>query len=224
MCCTRLSGNTGRKNDAKNCHLRTIAQVCRAESLQLACIDNRKKNLLSSNISSTCPHSRLTSGWDQLGSLGHPTNFNGFRVLALLLQRCRSPEANQTLHDVWPSPGLLEYIYIYIYFFFRGLLPPDGISPHAEFSFRPSLVFSYIGSITAQHSSGRVSQTLRHGTRNGITELSQRAPPIFGWVAITLGIGPHSNLWSPYVIGRPYIYFHAVVCSSFFFLSFFFLA
>ena len=34
-----------------------------------------------------------------------------------------------------------------------------------------------------------VSQT------SGITELSQTAPPIFGWAAsITLGIGPHSNL------------------------------
>jgi len=31
-----------------------------------------------------------------------------------------------------------------------------------------------------------VSQTLRHGTRNGITELLQTAPPIFSWVAITL--------------------------------------
>jgi len=41
-----------------------------------------------------------------------------------------------------------------------------------------------------------VSQTLRRGTRNGITELSQRAPPIFGWAPITLGIGPHSSsLW-----------------------------
>jgi len=39
-----------------------------------------------------------------------------------------------------------------------------------------------------------VSQTLWHGTRNGITELSLRAPPIFGWTAITLGIGPHSSL------------------------------
>jgi len=37
-----------------------------------------------------------------------------------------------------------------------------------------------------------VSQTLRHGTRNGITELSHRAPPIFGRAAITLGIGPRS--------------------------------
>jgi len=33
-----------------------------------------------------------------------------------------------------------------------------------------------------------VSQTLRRGTRNGITELSQRAPLTFGWAAITLGI------------------------------------
>ena len=35
MCCTRLAGNTGRKNDAKNRHLRTIAQLCRAISSQL---------------------------------------------------------------------------------------------------------------------------------------------------------------------------------------------
>jgi len=38
-----------------------------------------------------------------------------------------------------------------------------------------------------------VRQTLWRGTGNGITELSQRAPPIFGWAAITLGIGPHSS-------------------------------
>ena len=39
-----------------------------------------------------------------------------------------------------------------------------------------------------------VSETMRRRTRNGITELTQRAPPIFGWAAITLGIGPHSSL------------------------------
>ena len=38
-----------------------------------------------------------------------------------------------------------------------------------------------------------LSQTLPRGTRNGITELSQRAPPIFGWAAIMLGVGPHSS-------------------------------
>jgi len=42
------------------------------------------------------------------GVWGTPVNFNGFRVLASLLQRRRSPEVNQTLHDVWPSHGLLH--------------------------------------------------------------------------------------------------------------------
>ena len=54
-----------------------------------ACIDNPKKNLLSSNISSTCPHNmvnlRPTSGWDRFVSLGTLGNFNGFRVWAALL-------------------------------------------------------------------------------------------------------------------------------------------
>jgi len=44
---------------------------------------------------------------------GAPANFNGFRVLASLLQRRRWTEANQTLHDVWPSPVRLHYIYIF---------------------------------------------------------------------------------------------------------------
>jgi len=42
-----------------------------------------------------------------------PGNFNGFRVLASLLQRRCSTEANQTLHNVWPLPGLVDYIYIF---------------------------------------------------------------------------------------------------------------
>jgi len=53
-------------------------------------------------------------GWRVWGT---PANFNGFRVLASLLQRRQSPEDNQILHDVCPSPGLVDYIYIYIYTF-----------------------------------------------------------------------------------------------------------
>jgi len=52
-------------------------------------IDNRKKNLLSSNISSTCPHNMVNFGplAAEILSLvwGTPGNFNGFRVLAALL-------------------------------------------------------------------------------------------------------------------------------------------
>jgi len=76
----------------------------------------------------------------------------------------------------------------------------------ANFNLRPSLAFSYIGSVTARHSSsGRQPQTLRHDARNGIAELSQRAPLIFCWAAITLGTGPHSSLcygcvWRTYAV------------------------
>jgi len=37
----------------------------------------------------------------------------GFGVLASLLNSHRSTEVNQTLHDVWPSPGLVHYIYTF---------------------------------------------------------------------------------------------------------------
>ena len=100
-------------------------------------IDNRKKNLLSSNISSTCPHNMVNFGQlaaDVLSLVwGTPANFNGFRVLVTLLQRRRSTEVNQTLHYIWPSPGLVRYIH------FRDLLPPDGILPRAKFTLCPSM-------------------------------------------------------------------------------------
>ena len=92
---------------------------------------------------------------DEIGSgvWGTPANFNGFRVLPSLLQRRRSPEANQTLHDVWPSHGLVHYIYI-----FGGSCPLTEFCPvqYSLYSVRPSLAFSRIGSVTArQFSSGR---------------------------------------------------------------------
>ena len=73
--------------------------------------------MLNSNISPTCPHNMANFGprttetsWRVWGT---PANFNGFRVLALLLQRRLSPEVNQTLHDLWPSPALIYYICIF---------------------------------------------------------------------------------------------------------------
>jgi len=41
----------------------------------------------------------------------------------------------------------------YTIYGFRGLLPTNGILPGAEFTLRPSLALSYIGSVTARHSS-----------------------------------------------------------------------
>jgi len=89
MCCTRLAGNTGRKNDAKNRHLRTVAQVSRAISSQLRHASTIGKTFLSSNISPTCSYNMVNFGplATEIVSLvwGTPANFNGFGVLAALL-------------------------------------------------------------------------------------------------------------------------------------------
>ena len=85
MCCARLAGNAGPKNR----HLDTIAQLCRAISSQLRHISTIGKNVLSSNISSICPHNMVNFGplTAEIGSgvWGTPTNFNGFCFLAALL-------------------------------------------------------------------------------------------------------------------------------------------
>jgi len=76
-----------------------------------------------------------------------PANFYGFRVFASLPQRRRSSEATK-LCTMFGR--LLSW---YITHTFSGALAPDGILSGAEFTLRPSLAFSYIGSITARHSS-----------------------------------------------------------------------
>ena len=101
MCCTRLAENTGRKKVTKNRQQGTIAQLCRAISSQLRHVLTIGKNLLSSNISSRCPHNvvnfgSLTAEIDS-GVWGTPANLNGFRVLAALLHGSRVVGVSQTL-------------------------------------------------------------------------------------------------------------------------------
>jgi len=156
MCCTRLAANTGRKKSSTICHLGAFAQLCWAISLQLRCVLTiGKKNLLSSNISSTCPHNMVNFGplaaeispvvW------GNPANFSGFRVLSALLQWLRATEANQTARCLAVSWAGTLHIH------FWGFLPRCGILRGAKFSVHPpSLALSYFGSVTVRHlSDGR---------------------------------------------------------------------
>jgi len=91
MCCKRLTENTGRKKVAKNRHLGTIAQLCRAISSQLRHVSTIGKNLLSINMSFTCPHNMVNFGplTAEIGSIiwgtPAPANFNWFHVVAALL-------------------------------------------------------------------------------------------------------------------------------------------
>jgi len=63
MCCTWLAGNTGRKNDAKNRQLSTIAQFCLAISSQLRHVSTIRKKLDKQQY---LPHMPL-----QYGELAH---------------------------------------------------------------------------------------------------------------------------------------------------------
>jgi len=135
-----------------------------------AYVDNRKKNLLNSNISSTCLHNTVNVGpltaeigWRVWGT---PANFNGFRVFASLLHRRRSPEAKQTLHDVWPYSRPVHYIYI------LGAVAPNEILTGSKFTLVQVLRSPILAALLHSTRAVGVSETLRRDTRNGIKELS----------------------------------------------------
>jgi len=97
MCCTWLTGNTGRKKSPFWHHRTTLLGYIFGTK---ACIDNQKENLLNSNTYSTCPDNMVNFGlltaeicWPVWGI---PANFNGFRVLAALLHGTPAVGVSQT--------------------------------------------------------------------------------------------------------------------------------
>jgi len=139
--------------------------------------------MLNNSISCTRSHNMvnfdLLEAEIGLPVWGTPGNFNLYRVLASLLQRRRSTEVNQTLHDVWPSRVLVQYIYT----LGGGLLAPNEILPRAKFTL-PEVLRYRIASITAQDSSS---------VRQPNFAAFSRGRHLFGGAASTLGIGPHSS-------------------------------
>jgi len=97
MCCTRLAGNTGRKNR----YLRTIAQLCWAIFSQLRRVSTIGKKLVKQQY---LPHMALQYGelcpltaeicWQVWNT---PANFNGFRILAAVLHGTLVMGVSQTL-------------------------------------------------------------------------------------------------------------------------------
>ena len=85
ICFMRLAENTGCKKNAKNHHLGTIAQLCRAISSHLRHLSRIGKKLLKQQcvLQMSPQYGELwrTNGWDRFGSLGHPYKFQ--RVLRL---------------------------------------------------------------------------------------------------------------------------------------------
>ena len=143
MCCTRLAGNIGRKKSPFWHHRTTLSGYIFATK---ACINNGKK-LLNSNIS-TCPHNMVNFGpvRAEIVSLvwGTPANFNGF----VSWFRYCSDVAQRKPTKLCSIFGRLLGGTLYIHF--RGFLPRNRILPDATFTLRPSLAFSYFGSVTAR--------------------------------------------------------------------------
>jgi len=78
MCCARLAGNTGRKKSPSRHGTSLLGYIFATK----ACIDNRKKNLLNSNVSPICSPNMVNFGllaaeicWRVWGTLQISTGF-----------------------------------------------------------------------------------------------------------------------------------------------------
>jgi len=153
MCCTRLAEIQDakfRKESPSAHHRTTLSGYIFAIK---AYIDNRK-NLLNSNIFSTCTHNVVNFGpltaeidWRVWGTQQISTGFASWLRYFTDVSQRRSTK---------PCMMFGRLLGLYTMYTFWGLLPSNGILLGAIFTLRPSLVFSYIGSVTARHlSSGR---------------------------------------------------------------------
>jgi len=192
ICCMRLAENTGRKNRQKIAICTPLHNFIRLYLHNEGMYRQSGKKFVKQQhlLHMFSQHGELwpTNGRDQLASLRHPSKLQrisrlGFVTAPTSLNRGQ-----------WNFAGCLAVSWAgTLYIHFRGLLPPNVILPAAKFNLHPSLVFSYIGSVTAQHSSSgfQLNLTVQCGSRNGITEISHRTPPILSRAAIMLGIGQH---------------------------------
>ena len=92
----------------------------------------------------------------------------------------------------------LRFLWLKVYIIidtFWGLLPPDGVLLRAEFTLRPSLAFSYIGSVTARHSSSGLQPNFAAWYKEWNYGTFAAGATYIRLAAITLGIGPHSSLF-----------------------------
>jgi len=118
-----------------------------------------------------------------------PANFSRFCVLATLLQRRHSPEANQTRQNLWPSPGVVHYIYIF------GAFAPWRNFATCKIHFASNscvLIYwqRYCTALQQQASAKLCGMVQGMGLRNF---RRRRHLYSFGWAAITLSMDAHSS-------------------------------
>jgi len=128
----------------------------------------QSKKMLNSNISSTCPHNMVNFG-PLTAEFRAPQQIStGF---ASWLRCCTGIAQRRSTKLCTTFGRLLGWYTIHT---FWGLLPmpPNEILPGAKFTLCPSLAFSYIGSVTARHSSNERQPNFAAWDNEGIYELS----------------------------------------------------
>ena len=156
MCYTRFTQNTGRKNYAKNRHLLSIAQLCRAISSQIRHVSTIGEKMLNGNIScqqiSDVSSAYRKDIWKSLFHMslryaeltseicwrvwGTPANFNGFRVFASLY--CTDVAQRRSTKLCTMFGRLLHWYTVYVFW---------GILPAAKFTLRATLAFSKLAAL-----------------------------------------------------------------------------
>jgi len=137
MCRKQLAENTGRKKPPFWHHCTTLSGCIFATK---ACINNRGKNLLNTDTSSTCSHDMVNFGvvtaeicWRVWGT---PANFDGFRALAALLHGSLVLGISQTIFGRHlylagrPSRWALAHILVINFLWFWLHLQCFVILPH----------------------------------------------------------------------------------------------
>jgi len=114
-----------------------------------AYIDNRKKLVKQQyllHMSSQYGELWPTNGWDRLATLGYPSKFKRVSRLSFATAPTSlngsQPNFAQCLAVSWAGT---------LYIHFWGCCPRNGILTDAKFTLHASLVFFYIGSVTAWH-------------------------------------------------------------------------
>jgi len=192
----------------KNCHLRTIAQLCPAAYSQLRHVSTIGKKLLSSNIASTCPHNMANcgpisnNGWDRFGSLRNPSKFQRVWRLAFVTAATSLTGGQPNL-----SPALVHYI---TYTFSRAVALWRNFATSKIYIRSKCCVLQYwqrYCTALQQRASAKLCGVVQ-GME--VRNFRKGCHHIFGWAADTLGIGPHSSYGRPMDYGRP-LYFCPVV-------------
>jgi len=138
-------------------------------------------------MSLQCGELQPTNGWDRFTSLEHLSKFQRVSLLA-------SVTAMAWLNGSQPNFARYCLLGWYTIYTFSGALLTWHNFARCKIHFTSkSCVLLYWQRYCTALQQRAWPKLCGRGTRNGMTELSQRVRPIFGRAAITFGIGPHSS-------------------------------